>query len=169
MTVLSTSYDAKVSAAICAMLAACAAFQTAMGKANATVALDVIVEDDAGHDPAGKQATSGATLSVAGSWAVVRLGPTRTVDRAAYTWGREGTAQIMIVLRPTAGDIPSEVIRRARNLQGDTRDQFEAQFGGVGKIAAGTIEAGPIAIDDTLGVLQNAALIPFNLSWRDLP
>ncbi len=166
MTVLPTSYEANVSAALVQALADAATFQATASAANATMAKAAIVEDDAGDS---LKAVDGSNLDITRFWGLVRMGPTNRVDRAARTWGYEGTATIALIFWPDATDTPSEAIRRARNVGGAIASELQAQIGGAARLCYATFEIGEIAVCDEVGPEQGALIIPIAVTWRDLP
>lgn len=172
MPVAPISYEAQVSAALVAMIAASASWQAACGVATATLARACIIEDDAGLRRASLN-VDGTALDTARIWAAVRVGTAKTTLRAWQTYGRSGEAQILIVAPKIPGDTPADAERRARNLAGAIRDDINAQWGqvvgGTPTPAAGDCDvAAPVLADDT-GPLAGSILIHLDISWRDIP
>jgi hypothetical protein len=174
MTVPATSYEAQISAGLIAMLAANVAFQAACAVATATDARACIVEDDAGRRRApGPTNVDGTTLNLNRTWAAVRVGSSKTSLRAWQTYGRNGDAQILIVQPRAIGETTSEADRRARNLAGGIRDEFNTLWGqivnGTPTPAAGDIEVAAPVIADETDILSGSILIHLDISWRDIP
>ena len=168
MTLVTASgYAAEVSAAAVAMLAGCAAFQTATSTATAAAAKAFIAEDDAGTETPTN--CLGTTLVVTGVWAAVRASDVRHVQRAWQTWGHEGEVTLHLHVPTTAGDDAGSIIRRARNLQGTICTQLEALFGTAGHLVAGWPEAGAITLDDETTALRGVCTCPIIIHWSDLP
>jgi hypothetical protein len=172
MTVASSSYEAKVSEAIVALLTTSTNFQGMVGAANATLAKNFTIEDDGGddQDADGKfMSTGGVAIDPALNWAMIRCAAARRVERAWLTWGWEGDATIMLVMHPIGGDTAPETIRRARNYQGLIRVEMENQIGGATTFGYATFSPEEITVSDEIGANAGAILIPIKLTWRDIP
>lgn len=173
MPVTADSYESKVSEAAVALLAACAAFQTLTGTVTTAAAKGKILEDWAGRDDSGAatefKASDGTTLSIAATFAAVRVTDTQTEQRAQGTWGRSGTVLAVVFLKGTPADSPSESFRRARNAQGSIRAQMEAQIGGATTFAWADIRTEQIVQDDDIGCFRGFYQIPLTIEWRDVP
>ena len=174
MTVPATSYEAQVSAALIAMLAASATFQAACGVSTVAAARQRLVEDDAGRKRSpGPTHVDGGPLDLTRLWAAVRVGMSKTTLRAWQTYGRSGDAQILIVQPRVPAETATDADRRARNLAGVIRDEFNALWGqvvsGTPTPAAGDVEVAAPVIADETDILAGSILIHLDISWRDIP
>lgn len=173
MAVTSDSYEAKVSEAAVALLAACATFQSITGVASTALAKGMILEDWAGCDDAAAglnfKASNNAALSIAATFAAVRVTEVLTEQRAQGTWGRRGTVLVAIFLKGTTSDTPPEAFRRARNAQGAIRSEMEAQIGGAATFAWADIRGEQIVQDDDTGAMRGFYQIPLTIEWKDIP
>jgi hypothetical protein len=172
MSVSPTSYDAAVSAALVAMVAACPSVIAWLGS---TAPRDVIIEDDGGiaqgtapEDDAGPVcAVSGASLNPLGPLIKVRCGEVTRIERGHGTWGHEGDATIAISIPPVENDSPSDAIRRGRNLAGAIADELCAQCGQATTLAwIAPKVAAPTHGEDHL---VHHVIIVITLDWKDLP
>ena len=166
MTVTATSYEAQVSAALVAMLAASSTFTTAGGSRS------LIAEDDGGLARAPKNC-DGGTLVITGLWAVVRVTECVTALRALGTYGHEGKAQVLIVLPRNASESHTDWIRRARNMGGGVRDDMNAMWGTVvatvpTPASAEITTSEPMVADDT-SALAGSCFVHLEISWKDIP
>jgi hypothetical protein len=172
MTVLAAAdYESLASAAVVAMLVHIAAFRTATNTATPALAKVNVAEDDAGP---GSTNVLGSTLVRTGAWAVVRLGPTRRLQRAFNTWGREGDATVHLHIAAQTGDDAASIVRRGRNLQGAVASGIEAAFGttladGTLALTAGWCELADVVVDDEAGSTAGYACAPLTIHWSDLP
>ena len=98
MAISASSYEAKVSEAVVAMIAASAAFQAAVGVANATAARSFIVEDSGGRE---SKAVDGTAVSLATTCALISMGAMQSELRAVNTYGRSGEVAVMISMPVT--------------------------------------------------------------------
>ena len=173
MPVTADSYESKVSEAAVTLLAACAAFQTLTGTASTAAAKGKILEDWAGRDDSAAavtfRASDGTALSIAATFAAVRVTDTQTEQRAQGTWGRSGTCLAVLFLKGDTADTPGEAFRRARNAQGSIRAQMEAQIGGAATFAWADIRTEQIVQDDDTGCFRGFYQIPLTIEWKDVP
>lgn len=173
MPVTHDSYESKVSEAAVALLAGCASFRTLTGSASVAAAKGKILEDWGGRDDSAAglnfRASDGTSLSIAATFAAVRVTDTQTEQRAQGTWGRRGTVLAVVFLRGESTDAPGEAFRRARNAQGSIRAEMEAQIGGATTFAWADIRAEQIVQDDDTGCFRNFYQIPLSIEWRDVP
>jgi hypothetical protein len=172
MTVTSTSRTAKVSEALVQQLADCAAFQTLVGAANATLAKSYIIEDASGDPASGGLSTNNVAVNCAtATIAVVRLTESRMVDRSALlTYGWEDEAEIDLVIRNTPNDTAPEAYRRARNSSGDIVDQFQALFSAsAARICWGLVSLSSPMQSDEIRALAGAYICRLSIQLRDIP
>lgn len=168
----SDSVSAKYSEAIVQMVADVAAFRTLVGAANATAAKSYILEDAGGDLADSAKSTNDTAIDcTTASFAVVRLLELRRVERnALMTYGREGEAEVDLIIRPTTGDSDPAAFRRARNTVGDIADGIQDLFGtGAARICWGFVsEPSPLKTDE-IRVLRGAFVSRLSLQFRDIP
>lgn len=157
MTVTSTSYDAKVSAAVCDMLDACATWGTGS-----------IVEDWGGLEAPFKD-RAGASVDTSATWAIVKLGPIESEQVAADTIIRRGTATIYISQPIVAGDTSAETLRRARNLLGSLCDELRAQLGASGKLMYADFNSQTPLLTSETGAAASNVEMAIEIAWRETP
>ena len=167
MAVSASSYEAKVSEAVVAMIAASAAFQTETGAANATEALAFIVEDSGGRDA---KAVDGTAIDQAVACALISMGPMQSELRAVNTYGRSGDVAVLLSVPVDPTEDPDDQFRAARNLQGTVRAEIEALFGTSSSyLTAGTIESQQVEVTQPDTKNRQHLVCPLLISWRDVP
>lgn len=171
MPVTSDVRETKMAEALVNCLAACAAWRTQVGAADATAAKAFIVEQFGGRRGDGFVAVDGTTLDTAGSWAMVKVGAFRSERRAHDSYGWSCDAEIILNVPVVTADTAPEQLRRARNLQGAVRGQMQAQWGSTSPHTApvaGEIEPQPVIISDDTGKNRLHLVAVLSLTLFDL-
>lgn len=167
MAISALSYDAKVSEAAVAMVAASATFQARVAAANATAARAFIVEDYGGDEAL---AVDGTAINQSGTYAIVCAGPISTELRAVNTYGRKGTVSVLLIMAVLIAEDPAARYRDARNFQGLVRADLEALFGTANTyLTAGEIQTEQIELTQPDRKNRLHIIAPLIIEWRDLP
>jgi hypothetical protein len=173
MTVTADSYESKVSAAIVQMLADSTNWLLITDAYDATDAKAFIVEDDGGES---LLAVDGTPIDITAPWAVVHINESKRSDRAWLTFGREGSASVILMLRATAGDSAPDAVRRARNTGGLIAADMQALVGASSsRLLYATFDVGEVVVeaeDGALGAdgtLSPTYMVPISITWRDIP
>lgn len=154
-------------------LAACAAFQTLTGAADATAALSFIVKTHSGaaSDSDGVVgdgiAADGQTIALnTPPYAIIGTdGLTSSTGGVGY-WDREGAISIRLVqLRRIGAETPPQATQRAWTVAGDIAAQIEAQIGSGTSFADADVSIAGLFMDDE-GANRDQIITEITISFR---